>query len=68
MPNCQDACPLGSKKGTTGNKGGDLFAQQFLDRKDADAQVVIIENVDGVATLHAGAALRTLQQATAKFD
>ena len=64
--NCQDFCPLGSKKGTTGSKGGDLFTQQFVGAKAANAQVVIIENVDGVATLHDGAALRTLQQEAAK--
>jgi site-specific DNA-cytosine methylase/integrase len=64
--NCQDFCPLGSKKGTKGGKGGDLFTQQFLGAKAANAQVVIIENVDGVATLHDGAALRTLQQEAAK--
>ena len=64
--NCQDYCPLGSKKGTAGSKGGDLFTQQFLGAKAANAQVVVIENVDGVATLHDGAALRVLQQEAAK--
>ena len=64
--NCQDCCPLGSKKGTAGIKGGDLFTQQFLGAQAGNAQVVVIENVDGVATLYDGAALRTLQQEAAK--
>ena len=58
--NCQDFYHLGSKKGNTDNKGGDLFTQPFLGAKAVNAQVVVIANVDGVATLHDGAALRTL--------
>ena len=36
--NCQDYCPLGTKKGTAGSKGGDLFTQKILGAKAANAQ------------------------------
>ena len=59
---CKDFCPLGSKKGAEGSKGGDQFCEQFTGAEAAKAKVVVIENVDGVASLHDGAALKMLQQ------
>ena len=57
---CKDFSSLGSKKGIKGTKGGSLFTKQFDDAKAAGAKVVILENVDGVATLAGGIALKQL--------
>ena len=56
---CKDFCPLGSCKSSDGAKGGNHFIQQFLGAKAANARVVVIENVDGVSTLHDGTALHS---------
>ena len=63
---CKDFCPLGSRRGSNGAKGGDHFIQQFVGAKAANARVVVIENVDGVSTLHDGTALRTLEKHAAE--
>ena len=59
---CKDFSGLGSRKGTEGTKGGDHFTKQFRAAAASGCLVVVLENVDGVATLHNGAALRTLIQ------
>ena len=59
---CKDYSGLGSKQGTKGTKGGDHFTKQFRAAAASGCLVVVLENVDGVATLHDGVALRTLIQ------
>ena len=59
---CKDYSPLGSKEGEDGTKGGNHFTEQFQGAAAAGSLAVVSENVDDVATLHNGKALRTLAQ------
>jgi site-specific DNA-cytosine methylase len=63
---CNDFARLGSKRGIKGSRGGSLFTKQFDAAKAAGATVVVLENVDGVATLDGGIALKQLIDNAAK--
>ena len=54
---CKDFSRLGSKKGPAGSKGGDHFTEQFRGAAASASLFVVLENVDGVATLRNGKAL-----------
>ena len=59
---CKDFSGLGSRKGSAGSKGGDHFTEQFRGAAASGSLFVVLENVDGVATLHNGEALKVLIQ------
>ena len=58
---CKDYCPLGSRKGEAGAKGGDHFVEQSKYAEASGVLALLWESVDGVATLNKGAALTKLQ-------
>ena len=57
---CKNFANLGDKKGNKGTKGGNMFEAQFTLAAAAKAKVVVLENVDGVATIEGGVALANL--------
>jgi site-specific DNA-cytosine methylase len=59
---CKDFSQLGGKAGIKGSKGGCHFIHQFEAAAAAGAKVVVIENVDGVATIDGGVALILLER------
>lgn len=63
---CKDWSSLGSGLGSKGKRGGDQFIGQFDAAAAANAKVVVIENVDGVATLDNGMALQLLGERAAE--
>ena len=59
---CKDFSQLRGKASINGSKGGCHFIRQFEAATAAGAKVVVIENVDVVATIDGGVALILLQQ------
>jgi site-specific DNA-cytosine methylase len=57
---CKNFANLGDKKGNEGIKGGNRFEAQITLTATTKAKVVILENVDGVATIEGGVALANL--------